>query len=689
MSKTNKENSMFFNLHKDDIVFDVINPRFAGMDVSPEDPMPYGDRLEEMYASMVETYKSTGSLLLQNVGTEKLKDGRQAIRFGYTRSMAYYVYYDKLCQELGVERLTIPAQRFRKVNIAEALVENLQRADQHFMSIAYAIEELRRKKQSYKSLSAKLGMSIERIKGLEVIPTMYSKLQLMCHDNIITEKAAVVFANAVEELQKAVAKYIDSQGIQQVHSVKEAELLLQRCFPKLHHKTPTQAFTALNGKQYPMIVDEDWVLVEGDLMNTIYVLDEKAEARRIADYYKMIAEQVKVWEGDRWKIIVSDAYVKCEMGTHPSEIAVWSNNDDTGWLDFYVKRTELMKVQQPEEYIQERKKTLEEKADNKVVNLKNKAKVQLMREMMDKLEDPKGLEVLHYEMIKVLHGKMNKAQKEKLNELMGKEVVVYWDKNNLEEFDSQDLLSSIGFAMLYGEASVYKSHRQFFHANGIDFNKDFNEYYNSEVREEVEEAKSKLINLGKQAEDVLDDHQIFVQEMHNIIVLGTTLTLREYLSTEEAKEPKYIKYIAKNLGMSAKGGTEIVAFRLNNAVSLLEQSFEVVKNSKEEELLNLLERLYEKGKSFDLMFDTDVVKTQDYQDELNSMLRVYIDFTGRTDVEIRKSNITELMERIHDGQRKGEALVEEFLKTYCGDLKKDYGYQFVYLKNGKKVSILG
>ena len=692
MAKQDKAKSTeFVNLNKDQVTFDKPNTRFSGMDVLPSDPTPYKD-IPKMFHSMVACYKSTGSLLLQPIGVELLDDGTYGVRLGFNRSMTFVTRYEDLCKACGVEELTLPAQVFEALDESESLMENIRRTDQHFMSIAYTIHALRQKGHSYKSLKDKLGIGSSKIKGLELLPDMNTRLQQMCHDGIISEKAAVVLAASNEYLQSAVADYIESQDIQKVESAKEAEIILTRSLPTLHHKTPSHAFTSLDGKQYPMIIDEEWVLVEGDLMNTIYVLDEKAEARRMIDYYKMIAEQVKVWDKERYKITCSEAYVKCEMGTHPSEIAVWSNDNGIGWLDFYVKSTELNKVKNPEAYLDDRKKQLEERANNKEVNIKAKAKLELMHELMDTLADSdiEGVDMLIHQVVILAYEKLNKAQAEKFDEYMGKAVQIKWNKHNLAEFDSRTLLVKMGMAIMHGEYSVYQGHRDFFAANDIDFNALYNEKYEAELKDEIEKARTQHKDLAIRAEDTLDDRQLFVQEMHELIILGTTQTLREHLGQNEAKEDKYIKYVAKGLGMTAKGGTEIVAFRLNNVANLLEETFEVTVNEKRTVLTELLERFDSIGMAFDEMHP-DATVTKDFiESEYNSMFRAYCEITGHMDIDSRKVDFKPVLKACtSDEENKGDVLVREFITAYAAVINADFGYRFVYLKNGKKVSILG
>jgi hypothetical protein len=673
-----------------ELKFDKINPRFAGMDVNPDDPTPYGATIDEMYGSMVEVYKSTGNLLLQPAGVDK--DGN--VRFGYTRLMTFVTRYDDLCKELGVKDLKIAVQYFESIDASEALTENIRRSDQHFMATAHTIAELRQLKHTYKSLVGKLGMSINRIKGLEMLADMNPKLQQLCYDGVINERAAVVIAESDPIVQNGVLNYIEKYSVEKMHGAEDAERVLLKALPTLHHKTPTQAFTSLDGKEYPMITEEEWIHAEGDLMQTMYVLDEHAEARRIADYYKMIAEQVKVWDKEKWKITCSESYKKVEMGTHPSEIAVWSGDNETGWLDFYVKRAELEKVKDPEKYVDERKSELEKRADNKEVNIKAKAKLDLMRGFMDDLAtaDVEGVDHLFHQVILLAYDKLNKAQREQLDVYMGAAVEISYNKHNLADFDSRELFVKMGMAIMYGEYSVYQAHRDFFAANGIDFNKEYNAYYEENLKEEIEKQRSRHRDLSIKAKDTVDDKQDFIQQMHDVIVLGTTQTLREHLSQEEPKEEKYIKYIAKGLDMTAKGGTEIVAFRLDNAVKLLETSFDLVKNDKREVLTELLERFNSIGKAFDMMYADAVCKAEDIKSTFSDMHRAYSEITGRLDVVDHKVNEIPVLRAAaasDEEETKGKVLVQEFIKAYAAEIKKDFGFRFVYLKNGKKVSILG
>ena len=692
--KTQQQPTGFQMVGPNDYKFTIPNTRFAGMDVQPDDPTPYGDSLDEMADSMIEVYKATGQLLLQPGGLDL--DGN--VRFAYTRLMTFKVKYKELCEACGVDELKIAVQYFENIDSSDALVENLRRRDQHFMSIAYTIAELRGQKHTYKVLTKKLGMSINRIKGLETLPELHPKLQQLCHDGVINERAAVVIAEATDVIQAGVAECIEANGIQKLHGKEDAERMLRNALPTVHRKTPFGAFTSLQGKEYPMITNEEWIYAEGDLMQTMYVLDERAEARRMIDYWKMIAENVKVHSGERWKITASEAYVKCEMGTHPSEIAVWSGRDQTGWLDFYVKSTELNKVNNPEAYLEERRKNLETRSNNKEVNLKAKAKLELMQQLVDQLADGevKGTDILHIQIALLAYERFNKAQREKLDELMGKEVVASYNKNNFHEFDLGALLRNMGLAVLHGEYAVYNVHREFFDANGIDFNAVYNEKYDSELKEVIEKSRTQHRDLAIKAEDTNFDKQEFIAQMYKVIVLGTTQSLHSHLFQSNPKQDKYIKYIAKGLGMPAKGGTEIVAQRLKNVVSLLEKSFDIPftedEASKEKMLTELLERFNSIGMAFDERTPNATVTMDMINDEYSGMYRAYCEITGRMDLESIKLDYKPVLKAAASGEddcNKGKMLVEQFITAYASIIKKDFGFRFVYLKNGKKVTILG
>ena len=194
---------------KDNLVINNANPRFSGINIDPMDTSVYGSAIEEMYDSMVETYKNTNSLLVQPIAVQ-YADGKYNVVAGYTRALTYLTQYDRLLQATGASELQIPVAVFEKFTQAESLSENLVRNNQHFMATAIAVGNIlnnfkgKEKTTRLNELSRQLNIPLIKLSLYDRINNFHQDIKKLCYTGVIQESAALELARMDSNIYRVV-----------------------------------------------------------------------------------------------------------------------------------------------------------------------------------------------------------------------------------------------------------------------------------------------------------------------------------------------------------------------------------------------------------------------------------------------------------------------------------------------------
>lgn len=556
MSTNIKIKNEMLKVTPDLLDFSVPNPRFAGIDYDVKDANPYGDAIDKMYGSMIETYKKTGSLLLQPIICEQIK-GKYIVRAGYTRAMTFVTRYEDLCKELNAT-VEIPVYVMDGINIVDSLTENVLRSEQHFITLAHAIRQaVAVKGVTLPKIASQLGISVNRATSLRKIAALNKEAIKLCFEGVIDESGAIALCDMPDAIQKMIVDEIYDRDLHtEGESIDNKEILKLSyyCMPEIAESVPEESFVDLYGNVHPEIKSEKWYINIGNMFDRPRTSDSDATKARSKAYWEKFVDDNKLKVIDRYSIL---NWVSCSMGTHPEEVACW---DYDGSIKFFVKPSLIESVTVEEQYVEKKQDAAIERVNRKINSLKEQARKKVVFDLMKKVyQDGANLEHAIRFYFKGVH--INNALKACIEHLLDKEID-----------NGTDLVNKAGAwcAMtVYLQANLMTSYSyspnalsMFFEDNNFDLEKEYEKEYAT-----IELQRSSMTEKATERSEEIDDdakaRRQFVTDMCYTVVYETGKSI--YNSIKEADEV-LLTYICKNIGISYKGSEFIMRMRVKNLV---------------------------------------------------------------------------------------------------------------------------
>jgi hypothetical protein len=557
MSSNIKIKNEMLKVTPDLLDFSVPNPRFAGIDYDVKDATPYGDAIDKMYGSMVETYKKTGSLLLQPIICEQVK-GKYIVRAGYTRAMTFVTRYEDLCKEIDATA-EIPVYIMDGINIVDSLTENVLRSEQHFITLAHAIRQaVAVKGVTLPKIASQLGITVNRATSLRKIAALNKEAIKLCFEGVIDESGATALCDMPDAVQKMIVDEIYDRDLHtegEALDDREIVRLSNYCMPEIDESVPEESFVDLYGNVHPNIKEEKWYINVGSMFDRPRTSDSDATKARSKAYWEKFIDDNKLKVVDRYDIM---GYVPCAMGTHPEEVACWDYN---GSIKFFVKPSLIESVKAEESYVVEKKDATIERVNRKITSLKEQARKDVVFRLMKRLnQDGAELNYAIRAFFKGIH--INNTMKACIEHLLGEEIS-----------DGSDFVNKAGhdYAMtVYLQANLMTMSSyspnilsMFFKDNNIDLEKEYeNEYGYIELKRA--DMTEKATERSEEIDDDAKARRKFVTDMcyTNDYETGKSI----YNSIDEADEA-LLTYICKNIGIPYKGSEFIMRMRVKNLVN--------------------------------------------------------------------------------------------------------------------------
>jgi hypothetical protein len=537
--------------------FSIPNPRFAGIDYDVNDATPYGDAIDKMYGSMVETYKKTGSLLLQPIICEQVK-GKYVVRAGYTRAMTFVTRYEDLCKEIGATA-EIPVYIMDGINIVDSLTENVLRSEQHFITLAHAIRQaVAVKGVTLPKIASQLGISVNRATSLRKIAALNKEAIKLCFEGVIDESGATALCDMPDAIQKMIIDEIYDRDLHtegEALDDREIVRLSNYCMPEISESVPEESFVDLYGNVHPNIKEEKWYINVGNMFDRPRTSDSDATKARARAYWEKFIEENKLKVVDRYDIM---GYISCDMGTHPEEVACW---DYDGNIRFFVKPSLIESVKAEESYVEKKQDAAIERVNRKITSLKEQARKDVVFRLMKQLnQDGASLDYAVLAFFKGMH--INNALRTCIEHLLGDSIS-----------NGADLVDKAGasYAMtvfLQANLMTMASYTpnvlsMFFKDNNIDLEKEYeNEYSSIELKRA--DMTEKATERSEEIDDDAKARRKFVVDMCYTNVYETGKSV--YNSIDEADEA-LLTYICKNIGIPYKGSEFIMRMRVKNLVN--------------------------------------------------------------------------------------------------------------------------
>ena len=588
--------------------FSVPNPRFAGIDYDVNDATPYGDAIDKMYGSMVETYKKTGSLLLQPIICEQVKE-KYVVRAGYTRAMTFVSRYEDLCKELDAT-VEIPVYVMDGINIVDSLTENVLRSEQHFITLAHAIRQaVAIKSVTLPKIASQLGISVNRATSLRKIAALNKEAIKLCFENVIDESGASKLSEMPDNVQKLIVDEIYGRDLHtEGESLDDKEIvrLSNYCMPEIHESVPEESFVDLYGNVHPGIKEEKWYINVGSMFDRPRTSDSDATKARSKAYWEKFIDENKLKVVDRYDIM---NWVPCDMGTHPEEVACW---DYDGSIKFFVKPSLIESVKAEDSYVEKKQDAAIERVNRKITSLKEQARKDVVFRLMKQLnQDGASLDYAVLAFFKGMH--INNALSNCIEHLFGDSIS-----------NGADLVDKAGasYAMtlyLLGNLMTMSSYSPsalslFFKDNKIDLEKEYEKEYAS-----IELQRSSMTEKAtERAEEIDDDAKArrqFVTDMCYTAVYETGKSM--YNSIDEADEA-LLTYICKNIGIPYKGSEFIMRMRVKNLVNQILTTIDMEDNESIYVSLKMIELCQKKGAE---MFNEDTKNETLNGTDLNTNLK--------------------------------------------------------------------
>lgn len=587
---------------KDNLVINNANPRFSGINIDPMDTSVYGSAIEEMYDSMVETYKNTNSLLVQPIAVQYV-DGKYNVVAGYTRALTYLTQYDRLLQATGASELQIPVAVFDKFTQAESLSENLVRNNQHFMATAIAVGNIlnnfkgKEKTTRLNELSRQLNIPLIKLSLYDRMNNFHQDVKKLCYTGVIQESAALELARMDSNIYRVVEQALlediaeDNINDNDLEDDQDVRRYMRRNLTSVEHKIfPLGSFVDVNGILHPEVSELSYIVGSNDpLFPDLYSTDNDAYSERIKLYWESIAAKFgKPIAEYNFSLNSSDVEI-VEMGSHPDEQAMWSYNKD--YIIFYVKKNAVSKYSN--EYVEVAKEKIQDRADQKLVSLKAKIRKeyiydrvsQLFKKSNDGTVLPQAAYAQYFTM------RLYALSKDELNT-----VQIFTNTNGSVEdmitklesceytgislLNGVDIVEAIIYAQLAGYSNITGNLKEFFEINNVDFNAELDNRY-VEAEKEYEEILAKGIDKVDSLEKKSQSIQEYATLLFNCYVPDGDI-LGNLILNNTTLPDNLIKTVARNLGVSTKGDMDIVRKRLISSLSLIVQNYDIVPMSEDE-----------------------------------------------------------------------------------------------------------
>ena len=587
---------------KDNLVINNANPRFSGINIDPMDTSVYGSAIEEMYDSMVETYKNTNSLLVQPIAVQYV-DGKYNVVAGYTRALTYLTQYDRLLQATGASELQIPVAVFDKFTQAESLSENLVRNNQHFMATAIAVGNIlnnfkgKEKTTRLNELSRQLNIPLIKLSLYDRMNNFHQDIKKLCYTGVIQESAALELAKMDSNIYRVVEQALlediaeDNINDNDLEDDQDVRRYMRRNLTSVEHKIfPLGSFVDVNGILHPEVSELSYIVGSNDpLFPDLYSTDNDAYSERIKLYWESIAAKFgKPIAEYNFSLNSSDVEI-VEMGSHPDEQAMWSYNKD--YIIFYVKKNAVSKYSN--EYVEVAKEKIQDRADQKLVSLKAKIRKeyiydkvsQLFKKSNDGTVLPQAAYAQYFTM------RLYALSKDELNT-----VQIFTNTNGSVEdmitklesceytgislLNGVDIVEAIIYAQLAGYSNITGNLKEFFEMNNVDFNAELDNRY-IEAEKEYEEILAKGIDKVDSLEKKSQSIQEYATLLFNCYVPDGDI-LGNLILNNTTLPDNLIKTVARNLGVSTKGDMDIVRKRLISSLSLIVQNYDIVPMSEDE-----------------------------------------------------------------------------------------------------------
>lgn len=557
-----------FNLNKETLDFSVPNPRFANIKHKANDVKLYGSSLERMRDSMIETYKSTRSLLLQPIVVE-FKNKKYIVRAGYTRALAFVNYYDEIKEAIGLkDDVTIPAMLFDNISVSESLSENLVRNNQNFSSIAYAIKQaMAIKGNTVSKVAYQLGMNKERVSKLLKISGLKDKAIEFCIKGIINEDGAYELTNHTKENINLVCDSIqskideaeeDGEEFDVVYDDRGIRTLISSMFRDISSKVPREAFIDLEGNEHPHITEEPWyVEISGGNMFNGYTKDAKATNKRSRLYWEKYANENGIEVKNRGDVNYWNM-IRVEPGTYPEEIAIWDWSDN--YFEFYVNQSIINKYNdigkdKTDKYV--------EAVDRKIYSMKTKAREEAVVECVDQLlkSENINLDYAYMFFVRSLCYDLKKPELAMIGKIWNVEIE---DRDDImkHEADLKKILEVIVMAKILTCTWLPKELMHLFNENDININMLI-----ERKQKEIDSMRSDMIAKAKEKGEDFAEHDSailnFVKNYNLIYCVDSNCFLNGNL---DQLGDDIVKTVCRKLGVKYKDNTPIVRKRIENFI---------------------------------------------------------------------------------------------------------------------------
>lgn len=691
---TTNENNLV-QATKDTLIIDTENPRFKGMQVNPMDPVPYGDAINRMYDSMIATHKSMGSLLLQPVVATINDNGMLSVSAGYTRSITFLTRYNDLCRELEVEELTIPVIVVDNITLADAAMENMVRTEQHYMSIAHTIKELRSQKMTVKAIAKQLGIKKSEVSNYSKLADLDPSIQQLCYNTIempaalhlctVDPKIQAVFSQAYNKLVKD--EVVDSDA--KLSSDRDVEYIITwGITDRIPNYVPRFSFT-VGELVYPEIHLEEWYV--GDLLEG-RTLDKDATNERNQAYWDMVRENVDTVEfEDKYHY---GAWIEVAMGTHPEEVAVERNT----YVAFYMKRNKMEEIDNADRKAREKIESNKNRAESKQYRIVQKAKMEHMRDVMSHIfssETVNCQELYRQAAIIVAKSLYSKAFNALCEELGVVGIEQYQASKLLDHCGPLDLIERCVTNDLLTSEHVTNAHKQFLADNSYDWDKEV-EALEETIADELKLVEIKAEERESGIEDAIETARKMLQDMLITYDINGRGSMYSYIMEEKA-ETKLLKYVAKALQIKAKGEGQLLLTRMRSAINLAYKSHNIEIVHAAADTADSVQRSIDNARGLlQAQYDAHKVLTKEsIEDVINSFSREWQEDCVNFCIDARTKHkvIKNVLKTFSDdgvfyaGEKLAIHLAEELYRNQ--EQHKAAFAKHRYFVIGKKVRILG
>lgn len=679
MSTKVKIKNEMFTASPDKLDFSVPNPRFAGIDYYADDLAPYGDAIDKMYSSMIETYKKTGSLLLQPIIVES-KDDKYVVRAGYTRAMTFVHRYEHLCKELECA-VEIPVYVMDGINIVDSLTENVVRSQQHYITLAHAIRQaVAVKGVTIAKIASQLGISVNRATSLRKIAALPQDAIKLCFDNVISENGAAFLASYPDRIQRMI---IDEIFIRDLHlegeliDQEDIERLSNMCMPVIDERVPVEEFTDLEGNYHPHITKEPWYINVGSIFDSARTYNEEATRNRSRAYWEKFVEDNNIKIVDRYDVM---NWHQCNMGTHPDEVACWDYSES--FINFFVKPSALESINNSDERVEQKQNDAIERVNRKITSMKQQARKDVVFRLFYELNQNGCIldkAILH--LLKDMH--INGSTKEALSHLFGEEISNgrdLYQKCGSDYALTLFLLSNLMTTYSYTPSTL----AAFFSDNGVDIEAEYNAAY-----VDVEAKRAELMERAvERAEEIGEDaiaKREFVTNMCYTVMYDTGKSI--YNSLDDCDE-HMLQFICKNLGVSSKGSVALTRLRTKNLVNSILDSINA--DADTDSMIAGLKMVSLFNEKASIMFNPETTKETlngtDLNNDLRDLASTMREFNFvNANAALQTFDIKGIIKSSDNEQRKKAAFVSFFTK-----IKDSFNFKvaFAYKNDKNKYQVI-